>query len=398
MRVLHEAMPPIDNDLINKWNKGSKQERVKILDDILIPGFKNPGSKGLEPVRGALFNIFATKGIDPKTNDFVKLISKLPWGPNASCDEKLRRLSALQDRENVDLSLDYLLNPTLWGRNLDDFTYTVRIFDAIHNPSKLNKYFKDTSDIRESDLYEDDGKTIKEVGFGKDDWNYLYTVVESWSGENGSNEVKDNEEEEEVKGNKNNYTVRESLEHYKINTRNDKAVKESCEVLVNKYWNDIDDFYKPKFQKESYLNQLNGMFSNTSKSYINNLKKNDKGYTSIVDQVKANPALESPGTILVANMYDANDVGANKDIDADMIDRLWIYDNGEWRRLKETELQTELKNIEAINKENIQKLLDTKSVYNYTSKPSIAAGIVSNLDTIINGAGEEDEVDPKSIF
>ena len=98
-----------------------------------------------------------------------------------------------------DRSLRYLLEPSLWQRNLQEFKYTVNLFEIFLDSGKLRSYFKDIDGIEEKDLYLD-GK-IKPVGSKSNptDLDTLYGTVKSW--EDGGNEA-DPSEGDSKKSNK----------------------------------------------------------------------------------------------------------------------------------------------------------------------------------------------------
>ena len=84
----------------------------------------------------------------------------------------------------------YLVDPSLYYRNIDDFVYTVNIFETVLDPSKLSSYFHDIKDISIEQLYDDSGK-IKPAGSKStaDDLSTIYGTVESWAGVDGNNDA-----------------------------------------------------------------------------------------------------------------------------------------------------------------------------------------------------------------
>ena len=84
-------------------------------------------------------------------------------------------------------------NISLYERSLEDFEYTVNLFATVLNCEELEKYFIDISNISVEQLYDADGN-IKQAGCGGPAQGFygdtLYNTVESWSGENGENDIR----------------------------------------------------------------------------------------------------------------------------------------------------------------------------------------------------------------
>lgn len=90
----------------------------------------------------------------------------------------------------------YLLNKSLYdkSRSMEEFEYTVKLFEILLDDGKLSTYFKDTKDFNESDFFI--GSKIKPAGNKNtvDDFNTLYGTVELLSSGNEPDDVNDDHE------------------------------------------------------------------------------------------------------------------------------------------------------------------------------------------------------------
>ena len=218
-------------------------------------------------MRAIIFYIFATKGIDTKENPFIKLFSELEFEPKAEDQKKFALSLKLYNEENLDINNPILRNASLYDRDLNDFNYTVKLFDTVADDDKLSKYYRDTTQIYEEDLFEDDGKTIKQVGRGNtEDYNYLWCVVNSWSGENGSNNAPEEEEEEEDTSNL--HSPEEYFKENDVPMKNYSVLNNLCSGFVQRYWKEIPRFYKPELSNvEEYKNEINALFNQINTKY-----------------------------------------------------------------------------------------------------------------------------------
>ena len=84
----------------------------------------------------------------------------------------------------------YLIEPSLYFRNIDEFLYTINIFETVLDPNRLRSYFHEIKDISVDQLYDNSGK-IKPAGSKStiDDLDTIYGTVESWAGDDGSNDA-----------------------------------------------------------------------------------------------------------------------------------------------------------------------------------------------------------------
>ena len=101
----------------------------------------------------------------------------------------------------IGIDYDKLYNPifknaSLYNRSTKDFEYSVNIIFTVLDEKKLQGYFKDTGNISLSQLLDANGNVL-EAGLGGPKNGFygpcIWNVVESWGGENGENEIKNDD-------------------------------------------------------------------------------------------------------------------------------------------------------------------------------------------------------------
>lgn len=186
MIILKESIPRISLETINRWDTMEDNEKEKIIDK-LIDRYNKPG---LENIREAIKICCYQHGLNPQTNKFIQLFDKFNFPLTTEHNQYIKQLNQLFMTDNIDLTKDYLSLESLYNedRDLEDFTYTVRLFDIVNTPYKLKQFFKNTDEIDESDLFLPNSKIIKPVGGEGDGLETLYGTVESWSGQSGEND------------------------------------------------------------------------------------------------------------------------------------------------------------------------------------------------------------------
>ena len=198
----------ITPDLIKEFENADNKRKETIVRII--------ANKMKDPYVNNLMNAFRKScidyGIDSNKNPFMTLIPKL--GKMAKVDSKHdEHVCAL-----IDLSLDgsipretlqttgkgeYLLEPSLFHRNVKEFIYTVRAFEMALNPQKLSKFFHKWEDISTEDFYDKSGR-IKPAGGPDthDDTGTIFGTIESWGGTDGSNEKRDDKKKKDEQDSK----------------------------------------------------------------------------------------------------------------------------------------------------------------------------------------------------
>lgn len=189
MKILYEAVPTITPQDIKQWDSANENIKSKLVNK-LITAYGKPNLKN---IRNAISTCFFQHGIDPKKNGFIELFDKIDFPLTKDHDEYFTKLNDLYISDNIDLSKKYLTLNSLYDRSIEEFLYTVRLFDIVNTPYKINKYFKNAAEIDEWELFLDDNKQIiKPVGNEGDGEDTLFGTVEAWSGENGENDVESN--------------------------------------------------------------------------------------------------------------------------------------------------------------------------------------------------------------
>ena len=199
--LLLERIEDIPEEYYKEWRTADSKRREVIVREVLQKMGDNASDRKsltllIDPFRTscAKYSIDVTK--NPFIKYFQQLVKNVKIEPkHASYLNTLVMMSesnaSLFDRvkEAGNKNDSYLLNPSLFYRNEHDFIYTVMIFQNVLTPTKLKKYFKDTSNISVDQLYI--GDKIKDAGDEStaDDTNTIFGQVEAWAGEYGENNV-----------------------------------------------------------------------------------------------------------------------------------------------------------------------------------------------------------------
>ena len=184
--ILLEKVPQITADEIKKWSSASDKIRGQMATDILQRYEQSDAMNLWHPFRKSL-KLF---GIDPKENPFIHFTDKLVDSVHLSkTDDKLFDILVdMHQQRLIDLNHSYLVDPRLYQRSPEEFQYTVNVFETVLDPSRLNRYFKDTSRISVDQIY--DKGFIKPAGNEStgDDISTIFGTVESWSGADSEND------------------------------------------------------------------------------------------------------------------------------------------------------------------------------------------------------------------
>lgn len=347
--ILLESLPKILKQDILDWNKATQSEKSEMLDEI-IEKYNKPE---LFNIRPAIKNNFYRHGINPKENPFVNFLDTLKFKPTKKQDVNFMRLGDLIVSDHIDITKDYLTKESLYDRNEKDFIYTVKLFDIVNDRSKISKYFKDTTDINESELYSDVNATeIKPVGKEGDDVDTLYGTVEFWSGENGENDINNDPLD------KGGYSLNQALSQLGIKDDIDKNIIswvkqlfKSAQYIYNSKSNDIND----------YLNRLHKILSASNKPNFNEIKSNKAfaSFTDIPEEEKVNDNI-----VYVKNQGFV----------------IWDEADNRWYRTSATNYKSNNKYIEAAK----DRLFNEKIIEDKSDKKSIVAGILKILDSLDN--------------
>lgn len=235
--------------------KTADAQRRKALIHIILNNMVKKHPKIL-----SLSNAFSKScvdfGIDTDDNPFIELIPRL--AAEARVDKKHdAHVCALIDMmlkgwvPKTTLGVSgrnkfqrYLLNPSLWYRNIDEFTYTVKIFETVLDASRLKRYFANTDNIHVKSLYNKQGQ-IKPAGSEADSKNRstIFGTVEQWSGKDGSNDATAARERERAERAKARVTPqRGNVDKVAFLTDEDKArIRQECKAKRITYLSDVKD-------------------------------------------------------------------------------------------------------------------------------------------------------------
>ena len=137
-----------------------------------------------------LAEVIIDYGFERESNPLIDIMFALCEMPEI--DDIISKLEYLR-RECSDKTLTYkaFTNRTLYERSLEDFEYTVNIFNNVLNEEKLSEFLIDTSVASAEQLFDGEGN-VKPAGYGGPQAGFygdtIYNIVETWSGENEENE------------------------------------------------------------------------------------------------------------------------------------------------------------------------------------------------------------------
>lgn len=363
VKRLLESLPQISTEDIAKWEKASDSTRNNYLNRIL----NEYGKPDLQNIKPAIKANFSEFGIDPNKNDFIGLLDRLTFPVTKDLNSYFLQLSKMVVTDSVDLSKDYLAEKSLYDRSLEDFIYTVRLFDTVNQRHKLAKFFKDTTNINEKALYVDGSTTeIKPVHTTDDGLDSLFGTVESWSGEDGKN---DSHYDEMEKG---GYSLQQALQQQGVpETGTNHIVKQ----WLNKYFNQAREIYDTIMSDDvSYYNDLldlilEGKGNVVSSTKLARAKKNT--YQTFSD---IPPEAKVEGNVVFVNYKNKYNNLKKYMSSQNEFNNFAVYKNGVWTPYKET-----------VNNANIEKarnvLLNQRTIEDKSDKVSIVAGLLKVLDS-----------------
>lgn len=184
--------PKITNILLTRWKQGSEKDRSQIILELRAMYSYNPGILDMDLSlfeRLVGFLVDKNECLADMGSKNLEYLSNLEFAPTKIMYDNFYTLISLRYKEQIDMTNKLLGNVSLYYRNFHDFSYTLKLINTVCNPKKLSKYFKDLSVVNIDDIFMDDGKTIKPVGWGNLSTDTLYGLAESWAGINGENQV-----------------------------------------------------------------------------------------------------------------------------------------------------------------------------------------------------------------
>ena len=370
MRILTEALPQIATEDIKQWSKASYSEKMRILNK-LLPQY---GRNDLKNIIESIIFDFDNYGIDPAKNPFVELLGKFKFQLTKNHNNYLQKLTQLRSQKDVDVSKDYLALESLYKRNIDDFIYTVVLFDTVNDPRKLNKFFKDTTYINEADLYvKGTSNVIKPAGNEGDGIDTLYGTVESWAGDNGENNASYNKTEQ------GGFSLNQVFKQNQI------APDEYEDTLIDWVYDYFDEATKQvellHDDVEYYLSKLKALFRTNIKS-LNTFELNKIRKQHAYDSIEYIPEKEEKLNNVVWIKYKHldkknNDIYAYMD-DKNRVEDFIIFTLSGWKLYKQ--YQQVLKNSSMKKFKDV--LFNQRSIKDTNNKITVVAGVLKILDSL----------------
>ena len=371
MRILKEALPQINNEDIKKWSKASHSEKMQILNK-LLPQY---GKSDLKNIIDAILFDFDNYGIDPTKNPFIELIGKFTFPLTKKHNAYLQKLTQLRSQKSVDVSKDYLTLKSLYDRNMEDFIYTVVLFDTVNDRAKLNKFFKNTTEIKESDLFVKGTNVIKPAGNKGDGTDTLYGTVESWSGKDGSNNASYKDDR---------FTLNQAFKAQGIKSSDQQRFKLSM-WIQNSFTNITKEINLNQSDVNYYIDRINLLLKTLPEIVRLNADKAKEikqkfSYTSINHIPKKCRLLNN----IVYCKYltidkESNPINSYMD-DNNSLDDFVIYTPTGWKEYGKYVIQAK-KEHSFINKLK-HKLLTTTCIEDIQNENIIAKGVLQLLDTM----------------
>lgn len=173
---------------LEKLEDGDFEGKEEIYEDFMAEFLPQYGT-GMWGLAEAIIDF----GFEREINPFIDIMFELNKMPEI--DDIISKLNYLH-RECSDETLTYkaFKSESLYDRNTEDFEYTVNIFNIVLNQERLGGFLIDTSVASAEQLFDENGK-VKPAGCGGPQAGFygdtIYNTVETWSGENGENEVND---------------------------------------------------------------------------------------------------------------------------------------------------------------------------------------------------------------
>ena len=361
----------------NEYNTGSNAEKSKIADEV-INSYNKPSLKNIET---AMKHAFVRHGLNETTNPFIRFFDELPFNPTQDMDGLFQKLVQMESNDLVDLSHAYLKDKSLYERKLSDFEYTINSFESVLDPSVVNKYFDNTTDVNIKAFYidNDTNKGIKPAGLEEQNKTFdtIYGTIEIWQENYGKKSDDDDISISKYIKSK-NFTDNEFVNDI-VNKMNKTGMAGKIKDVYEPKHSDMQ-WYKDKFLEIMSSNSKDGALSSAEK---NRIIKN-KGYFSL-DKV---PESEKTDGNIVAAKATVAVTTQDLDKDPDAMDKAWldngsyclmIYNNGKWQKYDDYE-QTKSKDN---SKEIKKKFLNSKVINNPKDTYSILAGILLAIDNII---------------
>ena len=160
-----------NNERQAKFNKAMTHEQeLNFAKDLL----NSPKYRKIYGIRDVLIQSILDFGPNENRNGFLKFANKIKFEMPKAREFKQKALYLYGGYKNkrIDLTHEYLTNPTLWNRSDNDFNKAVNAFEICMSPKYVKNYLKDTSVVDINDFF--NGDTIKPT---KD----ILNIVDGWA-------------------------------------------------------------------------------------------------------------------------------------------------------------------------------------------------------------------------
>lgn len=376
--ILLESIPNISKEQLNAWDNANDNQKEVIINKI-ISQYNNKSLKNILP---AIKINFLQSGINPQINDFMQLLDNLTINLKPAHTEYFTQLHYLYLKDHIDITKPYFNNPSLYNRSLWDFSYTVRIYDLVVNRYKLKKYFKDTTEIKEKELFiPGSNNEIKPVQKGSKSTDTLYGLVTEWS--------KNNNPKDTDKTASNYFSLADAFKYFKIDYNNQNTVFKKILYLFKNYYNKLD--INKNYSYDTYIGLLTDIVkTNTTKTLsptqLDKIKIRDHA-RSFENDLQTDPELCEEGTVIYVNTLRHED----GPVDYNIVDGYFIYHNNDWHAYDPN--QTSKAPVR-----KYQKLLSMKTISDLSDKESILIGIIKSLEILSKDVDEEDNDEADTSF
>ena len=180
---LVESLPKIPKNATLKFNKADDKTRQEIIKRVL-DAFNVPNLSKNKGLFKATFDSALHYGLDTSINPWFEFIDTTKNHIKEPYSDYLPTLFKLHSKENIDLNAEFLPDEHFKNiRDVNEYSYLVKLLDTLSNPSKLSKFFKNTDvNFEELRVGNDPDAPYKPVGIGKhSDPDTIFGTVEIWS-------------------------------------------------------------------------------------------------------------------------------------------------------------------------------------------------------------------------
>lgn len=134
-----------------------------------------------------------------KSQKVIQLLSNVQVAKISSpdCFINFVALGQAYEQGQINLSEEFLKNPSLYSRGTLDFSYALKVLKVASNPTELSKYYGNSDQVKYEDLFV--GKDIKPSGAvdkNPKDISTIYGTVELWKVASGKGSSKQSSKSE----------------------------------------------------------------------------------------------------------------------------------------------------------------------------------------------------------